>query len=180
MYKIILASLCFGVFANASERVRFSLGVDMFEVAPESNALNRKDSMFEKPFNSINKLSFGVTFKPFESSHLRFTYKTNALINFAETYETQGGYNLTLQTKAQSYIISHPITRKIAPYIVATDITSISSIDGGKEVVKNGFIYGFGATYLFLPKHGVSLTYFLPSEKLGMKYAYGVSYYYFI
>lgn len=180
MTKLILAFLLIGFFANANDRVRFSVGVDMFEVVSDNDSLNRKDSMFEKPFNSINKLSVGVTFKPFENSHLRLSYKTNSLINSPETYETNGGYKLTLQSKAQSYIISHPISTKIAPYIVATDITSISSINGGKENIKNGFIYGFGATYLLFPNHGVSFTYFLPSERLGMKYSYGLSYSYFI
>jgi hypothetical protein len=41
-------------------------------------------------------------------------------------------------------------------------------------------MYGFGLTYIFLGNNGLSLTYFLPSEKFNTKYSYGLSYSYFI
>jgi hypothetical protein len=79
-------------------------------------------------------------------------------------YETKNGYNVSSQIKAQSYIVSHPVSRKIAPFIVASDVTSIVSINGGKNIITNGYMYGFGLTYIFLKKNGLSFTYFLPSE----------------
>jgi hypothetical protein len=87
---------------------------------------------------------------------------------------------LVIQSKAQSYIISHPVSRKIVPYFVATDVTSIVSINGGKDVITNGFMYGFGLTYIFLDHNGLSFTYFLPSETFNTRYSYGLSYSYFI
>jgi hypothetical protein len=172
--------LLFSFVANASENIKFSVGVDLFDSVSQNDKFNRIDSIFKDPLASVNKFSTGITFKPFDFSEVRFTYKTNALLNFAESYTTQGGYNLVVQSKAQSYIISHPVSRKIVPYIVASDITSITSINSGKNIITNGFMYGFGLTYIFLDNNGLSFTYFLPSETFNTKYSYGVSYSYFI
>lgn len=176
----IIFLLLFSFCTYASDKLTFSVGVDLFDSVSQNDKLNRVDSVLKNPLASANTLSTGMTFKPFDSSEIRLTYKTNSLFNVAESYTTQGGYNLVVQSKAQSYIISHPISRKIVPYFVASDITSISSINGGKDVVTNGFMYGFGLTYIFLGHNGLSLTYFLPSEKFNTKYSYGLSYSYFI
>jgi len=176
----LLAFLCLTQFSNASDKLTFSIGVDVFDTISQNNKLDRDASIFQNPLLSANKLSTGITYKPFNSSELRLTYKTNSLLNFSESYKTRGGYNLTLQSKAQSYIISHPVSRKIVPYFVASDVISIVSINGGKDITTNGFMYGFGFTYIFLEKNGLSLTYFLPSERFNTKYSYGLSYSYFI
>ena len=177
--RAIFFLLCSFV-ANASENIKFSVGVDLFDSVSQNSKLNREEVIFKNPFSSTNKFSTGITFKPFESSEVRFTYKTNSLLNFAESYKTQGGYNLVVQSKAQSYIISHPVSRKIVPYLVASDVTSIVSINGGKDITTNGFMYGFGLTYIFLANNGLSFTYFLTSEKFNTSYSYGMSYSYFI
>ncbi len=176
----IIFFLLFSFCTHASDKLTFSVGVDLFDSVSQNVKLNRADSIFTNPLLSINKLSIGTTLKPFESSEIRFTYKTNSLLNFSESYKTRGGYNLMLQSKAQSYIISHPVSRKIVPYFVASDVTSIVSINGGKDITTNGFMYGFGFTYIFLEKNGLSLTYFIPSETFNTKYSYGLSYSYFI
>ena len=172
--------LLFSFVANASENIKFSVGVDLFDSVSKNDKLNREESIFQNPLLSANKFSTGVTYKPFDFSEIRFTYKTNSLLNFAESYKTQGGYNLVVQSKAQSYIISHPVSRKIVPYFVASDVTSIVSINGGKDITTNGFMYGFGLTYIFLENNGLSFTYFLTSEKFNTSYSYGMSYSYFI
>lgn len=172
--------ILFSFVANASENIKFSVGVDLFDSVSQNSKLNREESIFQNPLLSANKFSTGITYKPFDFSEIRFTYKTNSLLNFAESYKTQGGYNLVVQSKAQSYIISHPVSRKIVPYLVASDVTSIVSINGGKDITTNGFMYGFGLTYIFLANNGISFTYFLTSEKFNTSYSYGMSYSYFI
>lgn len=172
--------LLFSFVANASENIKFSVGVDLFESVSKNDKFNRVDSVLQDPLASANKLSTGVTYKPFDFSEIRVTYKTNSLLNFAESYTTKGDDNLVVQSKAQSYIISHPVSRKIVPYFVASDVTSIVSINGGKNITTNGFMYGFGLTYIFFGNNGLSLTYFLPSEGFNTSYSYGLSYSYFI
>jgi len=176
----IIFFLLFTFCTHASDKVVFSVGVDLFESVSQNDKLNRINSVFKNPLASANKFSTGITLKPFNFSEIRLTYKTNSLLNFSESYTTQGGYNLVIQSKAQSYIISHPVSRKIVPFVVASDITSIASINSGKDIITNGFMYGFGLTYIFLGHNGLSLTYFLPSEKFNTKYSYGLSYSYFI
>jgi len=176
----IIFLLLFSFCTHASDKLTFSVGVDLFESVSKNDKLNRIDSVFKNPIASANKLSTGITLKPFNFSEIRLTYKTNSLLNVSESYTTQGGYNLVVQSKAQSYIISHPLSRKIAPFIVASDVTSIVSINGGKDVITNGFMYGFGLTYIFLGNNGLSFTYFLTSEKFNTSYSYGMSYSYFI
>lgn len=180
MKKLLLIALVFCCKVNARENITFSVGIDLFDTISQDSKLNRDASIFQDPFASANKLSAGITYKPFNSSELRLTYKTNSLLNFSESYKTRGGYNSILQSKAESYIISHPVSRKIVPYFVASDVISIVSINNGKDITTNGFMYGFGFTYIFLEKNGLSLTYFLPSEKFNTKYSYGLSYSYFI
>lgn len=180
MKKLLLIVLIFCCKVNAMENITFSVGIDLFDTISQNSKLNREESIFKNPIASANKFSIGITFKPFEGSELRLTYKTNSLLNFTESYKTQGGDNLILQSKAQAYIISHPVSRKIVPYFVASDVTSIVSINDGKDITTNGFMYGFGLTYIFLEKNGLSLTYFLPSERFNTKYSYGLSYSYFI
>ena len=176
----IIFLLLFSFCTHASDKLTFSVGVDLFDSVSKNDKLNREESIFQNPLLSANKFSTGVTYKPFDFSEIRLTYKTNGLLNFAESYTTQGDYNLVVQSKAQSYIISHPVSRKIVPFVVASDITSIASINSGKDIITNGFMYGFGLTYIFLGHNGLSLTYFLPSEKFNTKYSYGLSYSYFI
>ena len=176
----IILCLLLSFYTYASDNIKFSVGVDLFDSVSQNSKLNREEVIFKNPFSSTNKLSTGITYKPFDSSEIRFTYKTNSLLNFAESYKTQGGYNLVVQSKAQSYIISHPVSRKIVPYLVASDVTSIVSINGGKDITTNGFMYGFGLTYIFLENNGLSFTYFLTSEKFNTSYSYGMSYSYFI
>jgi len=176
----IIFFLIFSFCTYANDKITFSVGVDLFESVSQNDKLNRIDSVFKNPLASANRISTGITYKPFNFSEIRFTYKTNSLINFSESYTTQGGYNLVIQSKAQSYIISHPVSRKIVPPFVASDIISITSINGGKDIITNGFMYGFGLTYIFLKNNGLSFTYFLPSEKFNTKYSYGLSYSYFI
>ena len=177
---IIIFFLLFGFFANASDKLTFSVGVDLFDSVSRNDGINRKQSALSNPLSSANRISTGVTYKPLNFSEIRLTYKTNSLINFGEMYETKNGYNISSQIKTQSYIVSHPVSRKIAPFIVASDVTSIVSINGGKNITTNGYMYGFGLTYIFLDNNGLSLTYFLPSEKFNTKYSYGLSYSYFI
>ena len=149
MKKLLLIVLIFCCKVNAMENITFSVGLDLFDTISQDNKLNRDASIFQDTFASANKLSAGITYKPFNSSELRFTYKTNSFLNFPESYKTRAGYNLILQSKAQSYIISHPVSRKIVPYFVASDVTSIVSINNGKDITTNGFMYGFGFTYIF-------------------------------
>lgn len=175
-----LALLCVAKFANASDKLTFSVGIDLFDSVSRNDGMNRKQSALSNPLSSANRISTGITYKPFNFSEIRLTYKTNSLINFGEMYETKNGYNISSQIKTQSYIVSHPVSRKIAPFIVASDVTSIVSINGGKNITTNGFMYGFGLTYIFLGNNSLSLIYFLPSEIFNTKYSYGLSYSYFI
>ena len=146
----IIFLLLFSFFTHASDKLTFSVGVDLFDSVSQNDKLNRIDSVFKNPLSSANRISTGITYKPFDSSEIRFSYKTNSLINFGEMYETKNGYNVSSQIKTQSYIVSHPVSRKIAPFIVASDVTSTVSINGGKNIITNGYMYGFGLTYIFL------------------------------
>ena len=176
----IIFLLLFSFCTHASDKLTFSVGVDLFDSVSKNDGMNRKQSALSNPLSSANRISTGITYKPFDSSEIRFTYKTNSLINFGEMYETKNGYNVSSQIKTQSYIVSYPVSRKIAPFIVASDVTSIVSINGGKDIITNGFMYGFGLTYIFLKNNGLSFTYFLTSEKFNTSYSYGISYSYFI
>jgi hypothetical protein len=176
----LLAFLCVTQFGNASDKFTFSVGVDLFDSVSKNDGMNRKQSALSNPLSSANRISTGITYKPFDFSEIRFTYKTNSLINFGEMYETKNGYNVSSQIKTQSYIVSRPVSRKIVPFIVGSDVTSIVSMNGGKDITTNGFMYGFGLTYIFLKNNGLSFTYFLPAEKFNTQYSYGLSYSYFI
>ena len=175
----LLAFLCVTEIAKANDKLTFSIGFDIFEGVSKTEIANRKQSILEVPSVIFNRVSTGVTFKPFESSELRLTYKTNALLNIAETYETVGGFQLRSQVKASSYIISHPVSETIMPTLVVSDVTSKTSINGGSKTVKNGFMYGAGVTFILGKHTAFTPTIFLPSTYFNTKYSYGVSYSYF-
>jgi len=176
---IFIASLLFSSVACASDKLTFSVGFDIFEGVSKTEIANRKQSILEKPSTVFNRISTGITYKPLESSELRLTYKTNALFNFAETYETVGGFQLKSQVKTSSYIISHPVSKTVMPTLVVSDVTSKTSINGGSKTVKNGFMYGAGVTFLLGKNTAFTPTIFLPSTYFNTKYSYGVSYSYF-
>ena len=168
MKKIIfIASFLFSSVACASDKLTFSVSFDAFDSVSKNSALNRQDTLINQPIRLLNRFSTGITVKPFEKSHLRFTYKTNTLFNFTESYTSQGGYAVTQKVKSQSYI-------------VASDITTITTINAGSKIINNGFMYGLGLAYFLNSHNGISLTYFLPSKTFNTKYSYGVSYTYFI
>ncbi|NBO22260.1 hypothetical protein EBU94_02810 [bacterium] len=175
----LLAFLCVTEVAKASDKLTFSIGFDIFEGVSKTEALNRKQSIFEKPSIVFNRISTGITYKPFETSDLRLTYKTNGLFNLSETYETVGGLQLTSQIKTNSYIISHPVSKKVMPTFVFSDVTSKTAINGGSKTVKNGFMYGAGVTFLLGNNIAFTPTIFLPSTYFNTKYSYGLSYSYF-
>lgn len=181
MKKIVfIASLLFSSVACASDKLTFSVSFDAFDSVSKNNALNRQDTLINQPIRLLNRFSTGITVKPFENSHLRFTYKTNTLWNFTEGYTSQGGYAVTQKVKSQSYIVSHPVSKKFTPYVVASDVTTITTINAGSKIINNGFMYGLGLAYFLNSHNGISLTYFLPSKTFNTKYSYGVSYTYFI
>jgi len=175
----LLAFLCVTEVAKANDKLTFSIGFDIFEGVSKTEALNRKQSIFETPSIVFNRISTGITYKPFENSKLRLTYKTNALLNIVETYETVGGFQLRSQVKSNSYSISHPVSKTVMPTLVVSDVTSKTSINGGSKTLKNGFMYGAGVTFLLGKHTAFTPTIFLPSIYFNTKYSYGVSYSYF-
>ncbi len=176
----IIFFLIFSFCTYASDKFTFSVGVDLFDSVSKNDGMNRKQSALSNPLSSANRISTGITYKPFNFSEIRFTYKNNSLINFGEMYETKNGYNVSSQIKTQSYIVSHPVSKKFTPYVVASDITTITTINAGSKIINNGFMYGLGLAYFLNSHNGISLTYFLPSKTFNTKYSYGVSYTYFI
>lgn len=169
--------LLFSFVANASENIKFSVGVDLFDSKFKNDALNRKISAFENPFNNLKRVSFGATIKPFKNNYLLLTYRTNALINFKEKYETKAGYTVEQSIKTNSLAISHPITKALFPFVVLTDITTTTKIFNTEKTL-NDLMYGIGITYLLNSNNGLSFTYFFPSEKFGTEHSIGVSYSY--
>ncbi len=176
----IIFFLIFSFCTYASDKFTFSVGVDLFDSVSKNDGMNRKQSALSNPLSSANRISTGITYKPFNFSEIRFTYKNNSLINFGEMYETKNGYNVSSQIKTQSYIVSHPVSKKFTPYVVASDITTITTINAGSKIINNGFMYGLGLAYFLNSHNGISLTYFLPSKTFNTKYSYGVSYTYYI
>jgi hypothetical protein len=175
----LLAFLCVTEVAQANDKLTFSIGFDVFEGVSKTENLHRKQSIFETPSIVFNKISTGITYKPFQNSEWRLTYKTNALLNIPETYETVGGFELRSQVKTSSYIISHPVSESVMPTLVLSDVTSKTSINGGSKTVKNGFMYGAGVTFILRGHTAFTPTIFLPSTYFNTKYSYGVSYSYF-
>jgi len=176
----IIFFLIFSFCTYASDKFTFSVGVDLFDSVSKNDGMNRKQSALSNPLSSANRISTGITYKPFNFSEIRFTYKNNSLINFGEMYETKNGYNVSSQIKTQSYIVSHPVSKKFTPYVVASDVTTITTINAGSKIINNGFMYGLGLAYFLNSHNGISLTYFLPSKTFNTKYSYGVSYTYYI
>lgn len=174
---VILLLIFFTQQAKASEFVKFSIGVDLFESKFKNDALNRKISAFENPFNNLKRVSFGATIKPFKNNYLLLTYRTNALINFKEKYETKAGYTVEQSIKTNSLAISHPITKALFPFVVLTDITTTTKIFNTEKTL-NDLMYGIGVTYLLNSNNGLSFTYFFPSEKFGTEHSIGISYSY--
>ncbi len=176
----IIFFLIFSFCTYASDKFTFSVSVDLFDSVSKNDGMNRKQSALSNPLSSANRISTGITYKPFNFSEIRFTYKNNSLINFGEMYETKNGYNVSSQIKTQSYIVSHPVSKKFTPYVVASDVTTITTINAGSKIINNGFMYGLGLAYFLNSHNGISLTYFLPSKTFNTKYSYGVSYTYYI
>jgi hypothetical protein len=175
---LIIFFIFFSFFVNAGEVLRASIGFDLIESTYQNSSLDRKESVYLNPLKEVNRLSIGVTFKPFQSSHLRLTYKSNSLINFANNYKSVAGYEISQKVQSNSFIVSHPVSKYIVPFIVVSDTTSTTKIFN-KESTKNSTMYGFGMTYMVNASNGISLTYFLPNSDFGTKKTIVTSYSYF-
>lgn len=178
---LLLFFLFFGYFANANanENLRFSIGVDIFQSYYTNEILNRNEPAIQNPFNSIRRISTGMTYKPFEKSYILIGVSTNRFVNISETYTSISSLEITQKIQADSVRISHPISENLIPFFVISDITSTTSIKNVlKETTKNSIMYGLGLTYFAYKHHTVSWTYFFANSDFGTSSSFGTSYNY--
>jgi hypothetical protein len=189
LHAVLLLLISHFAFSqDLGKRISLNVGTDLYQAHYKEQRYKYDDyGVFKNPTKNISRVALGLNYRITKDYPLYLGFRTNRLINNPATLKaTDIKTNIEEVDVHQTFMtdniyIAGYINKHIAPFVVLTRLESEARfMYSSGIVVKTQYLttlYGVGLAYTF-QKHTLAFAYFLPSNTINTKRAFGFSYSY--